>query len=151
VTGRRWILGVSLVFAGACAHSKTTDKGGEKETAKQEQKKDEKDEKEAKPRAARETTKQSPELHPGKPDAVPVATAPEALLKPGAEEKIRERLVAGGFVDDGDKKSAAAAREGIRRFQKEHDLPATGVADHETVKALGLDPDQIFRQATVKD
>ena len=148
MTRRWWILGVSLAFAGACAHTKTTDVGREKETAKQEERKDDKG---AKPRAARETTKQSPELHPGKPDAVPVATGPEALLKPGAEEKIRERLVAGGLVDDGDEKSAASVREGIRRFQKEHDLPATGVADRETVKGLGLDPDQIFRQATVKD
>jgi murein L,D-transpeptidase YcbB/YkuD len=42
-------------------------------------------------------------------------------------------------------------RDGIRRFQRAHDLPATGVADNETVKSLGLDPDQIFRKAAVKD
>jgi hypothetical protein len=147
-----WILGVSLALAGACAHAKTTDAAREQEAAaKQDLKQDHKnDEKEAKARA-RGTKKMNPELHPGDPEAVPVATGPESLLKPGAEGKIRERLIAGGFVDDGDKESAAAVRNGIRRFQKEHDLPATGVADRATVKGLGLDPDEIFRQATVKD
>ena len=57
--------------------------------------------------------------------------------------------MAGGFL--GRDASDAAKRQGLRRFQRAHDLPATGVADHETVKRLGLDPDQIFRQATVKD
>ena len=148
MSGRLWILGLSLALAGACAHTKTTDAGREKETAKQEGPKE--DAKEAKPRA-REAKKMNPELHPGDPEAVPVATGPESLLKPGAEDKIRERLVAEGLVDDGDKGSAGAVRNGIRRFQKEHDLPATGVADRATVKGLGLDPDEIFRQSTVKE
>jgi hypothetical protein len=41
--------------------------------------------------------------------------------------------------------------DGLRRFQRAHDLPATGIPDHQTVKDLGLDPDQIFRQGPVKD
>jgi hypothetical protein len=148
MTGR-WILCVSLVLGGACAHTKTTDNGSEKQEKQAEHQ----------PERARTEPKAKPpagdgkgsELHPGKHDAVPVATAPDVLLKPGAEDKIRERLAAGSYVDRDDKESAGALRQGIRRFQKEHDLPATGVADHETVKRLGLDPNQIFRQATVKD
>ena len=101
-----------------------------------------------KPRAG---DKKGSELHPGKPDAVPVATAPEALLAPGAEDKIRERLVAGGFLATDADKSNGATRGGIRRFQKAQDLPATGVPDAETVKRLGLDPDKTFRRGTVKD
>lgn len=132
--------------AGACAHTKTTDDGTEKkatdeEAAKQEDAKA----KETKPRAAGDG--KGSELHPGKPDAVPVATAPEALLTPGAEKKIREKLAAAGFLDD----DKGSMREGIRRYQKAHDLPATGVADHQTVKGMGLDPNQIFRQGAVKD
>lgn len=149
MTGRRWILCVSLVLGGACAHTKTTDDGTEKQEKQTKQVEQ--------PKRARTEAKapagdgKGSDLHPGKPDAVPVATAPDVLLKPGADDKIRERLKAGGYVDGDDKESAAATRQGIRRFQKEHDLPATGVADHETVKRLGLDPNQIFRQATVKD
>ncbi len=47
--------------------------------------------------------------------------------------------------------SDAATREGVRRFQRAQDLPATGVPDAETVKRLGLDPDKTFRRGTVKD
>ena len=95
--------------------------------------------------------KKGSELHPGNPDAVPVATAPDALLVPGAEEQIRERLIAGGFLAADADKSNGATRGAIRKFQKAQDLPATGVPDAETVKRLGLDPDKTFRRGTVKD
>ena len=36
----------------------------------------------------------------------------------------------------------------LRRFQAAHDLPSTGVPDHETVRRLGLNPDELFRKAT---
>jgi hypothetical protein len=145
VTGRRWILWVSLALGGACAHTKTTDDG----TEKQEPTKQEEAPKRARtePKAPAAEGKGS-ELHPGKSDAVPVATAPDVLLAPGADDKIRERLASQGYLDGDDKGST---RAGIRRFQKEHDLPTTGVADHETVKKMGLNPDQIFRKGTVKD
>jgi hypothetical protein len=151
VTGRSRVrlLLAALALSGACAHTKTTDDGSSRPAEAEKEPQAKKQEKKQTPRAPGEG--KGSELHPGKPDAVPVATAPEALLKPGAEDKIRERLIAGGFIDRDEKESGAAMRRGLRRFQKEHDLPATGVADHQTVKGLGLDPDQIFRQATVKD
>jgi hypothetical protein len=141
------LLVVLALGGGACAHTKTTDDGKPRETDGDTKKEEPK---ETKPRAAAPEGKGS-ELHPGKREAVPVATAPEVLLKPGGEDKIRDRLVAGGFLERDNKQSKTAMREGIRRFQKEHDLPATGVADHETVKGLGLEPNEIFRQATVKE
>ena len=147
MTGRRWpILAIAIGLAGGCAHTKATDDGTSKESTKQEEAK------ETKPRAAPGGhTKQSTELHPGKRDAVPVATTPGGLLVPGAEDKIRERLVVGGFLDRDARSSDAAMREGLKQFQRAKDLPATGVPDHETVKRLGLDPDQTFRQGIVKD
>jgi hypothetical protein len=139
------ILAVVVALAGGCAHSKVTDDGTSKETKKEEAK-------ETKPRVAPERrAKQGSELHPGDRAATPVATAPAGLLVPGADEKIRERLVAGGFLPRDAKSSDAAMREGLKRFQRAKDLPATGVPDHETVKRLGLDPDQTFRQGIVKD
>jgi len=39
----------------------------------------------------------------------------------------------------------------LPKLQKAHDLPAMGMPDHATVKALGLNPDDIFRQGPVKD
>jgi putative peptidoglycan binding protein len=142
---KRWCMALAVSFAlgGACAHTKTTDDGTDKKQKTAE-------EKQEKQRTA-ETRKSTPDLHPGDRDAVPVATAPGALLKPGAEDKIREQLVAAGFLARDGKASDASMREGLRDFQRAKDLPATGMPDHETVKRLGLDPDEIFRQATVKD
>jgi hypothetical protein len=64
-----------------------------------------------------------------------VATSARGLFKPGAEDKVREKL---GLKGD------ASTRGPLQRFQKEHDLPATGMLDHETAKRLGLNPDDIF-------
>jgi peptidoglycan hydrolase-like protein with peptidoglycan-binding domain len=135
---------VALVLAIGCAHTKTTDDGTEKDGQKTEAKAD-------KPRAVEGGSHKAggdAARHSGE---IPVATAPAGLLAPGAEVKIRDRLAAQGYVPDDAKRSDAAMKEGIRRFQRAHDLPATGIPDHETVKDLGLDPDQIFRQGSVKD
>jgi peptidoglycan hydrolase-like protein with peptidoglycan-binding domain len=141
-----WILGVAFALAAGCAHTKTTDDGtaskGEEDQKKEQQAAD------AKPHSPSQPRKAAPA---GDPGAVPVASAPEALLAPGADHEIRQRLVAGGFLAGDAGPSDAATREGIRRFQRAQDLPATGVPDAETVKRLGLDPDKTFRRGTVKD
>jgi hypothetical protein len=138
---------IGLLFAVGCAHSKTTDEGAQTAPAASES--DEKPAKPAKPRAEG-GAHESARVPSAERNGVPLATAPGGLLAPGAEDKIREKLVAEGCLADGAKRSDAM-KEGIRRCQTAHDLPATGVADHATVKALGLDPDQIFRQGPVKD
>ena len=66
------------------------------------------------------------------PEDVPVATTSLALLQPGAEDKVRDKLGIG---------SKDALPEAVRRFQREHDLPATGTLDHATVRKLGLEPE----------
>ena len=74
----------------------------------------------------------------------PLAQAPEGLLTPGAEQKIRDKLSAGGFMKEDANPSTEAA---LRDFQAAHDLPSTGVPDHETIRRLGLNPDDLFRKA----
>ena len=78
------------------------------------------------------------------PKTTPLAKAPEGLLTPGAEQKIHDKLSAGGFMKEDANPSTEAA---LRRFQAAHDLPSTGVPDHETVRRLGLNPDALFRKA----
>ena len=149
MTGRWRVFLVALALGGACAHAKTTDDGTEK-AAETETKENE--QQAPKPSAGGKAGgKKGAELHPGNPDAVPVATAPDALLVPGAEREIRERLIAGGYLAADADKSNGATRAAVRKFQKAQDLPATGVPDAETVKRLGLDPDKTFRRGTVKD
>ena len=73
------------------------------------------------------------------PERVPVASSPAGLLKPGAEQKVREKL---GVKDKGED-----LRPALQRFQRDHDLPATGILDHRTAKELGLDPEDVFERA----
>jgi hypothetical protein len=78
-----------------------------------------------------------------KPGHPPVASHADQLLEPGAEKKIRDKLAGGHYLPSED----APLAEGLKKFQAAHDMPATGVADTETVRRLGLDPGQIFRDA----
>ena len=144
------IAAIGLLFAVGCAHSKTTDEGAQ--TTPETSESEAKPAKPAKPRTEG-GAHEGGGTHDADRKGVPVVTAPGGLLKPGAEEKIREKLAAEGCLKGDAKRSDAMKdmKEGIRRCQTAHDLPATGVADHATVKALGLDPDQIFRQGPVKD
>jgi len=73
------------------------------------------------------------------PERVAVASSPAGLLKPGAEQKVRDKLDLEGKDE--------ALRPALQRFQREHDLPATGILDHRTAKELGLDPDDLFERA----
>jgi putative peptidoglycan binding protein len=72
------------------------------------------------------------------PEDIEVSTSPQGLLKPGAEDQVRQKL----GVDKG-----AGMGSALRKFQREHDLPATGMVDHETVIKLGLEPSDIFEKA----
>jgi hypothetical protein len=87
-----------------------------------------------------------------KPDAkdVPLATSRAGLLESGAAEKIQERLVALGFLDESKKTGAIDEPTGaaLKKFQQSRDMVVTGAADQETVKKLDLDPKAIFRSAT---
>lgn len=68
-------------------------------------------------------------------DDVEVSTAPGGLLKPGAEDKVREKL---GLA------KGAGITSAVRQFQRDHALPATGMLDHETVEKLGLSTGDVF-------
>ncbi len=79
----------------------------------------------------------------GHRSTTPIAARPEGLLKKGAEQKIRDKLSEDGLLEDGKTSTETA----LRRFQGSHDLPTTGIPDHETIKKLGLAPDDVFRKA----
>lgn len=135
LTVRRWTLRAATLLLFACAHAKTT------EAQRQDQ---------VEPAAKSSAVK--PEIDSDKPrpastgeqrKAIPVAARPEGLLKPGAEQKIRNKLSEGGLIEEGKTSTEAV----LRRFQASHDLPATGMPDHETIRKLGLNPDDVFRKA----
>jgi hypothetical protein len=122
----------ALAFVG-CAHAKTTEPA-EPEAA----------EKPSSTEEAPRTGKLRVPPTGEQPKTTPLAQAPEGLRKPGAEQKIHDKLSAEGFMKEDANASTEAA---LRRFQAAHDLPATGAPDHETVRRLGLNPDDLFRKA----
>jgi hypothetical protein len=74
----------------------------------------------------------------------PVPITPEGNLAPGQLKKVQDRLVQRGFLQDRSGALDDATRAAIKKLQKSQDLPETGLPDQETVKRLGLDPDQVF-------
>ena len=77
---------------------------------------------------------------------VRLSTSPTALLKPGALQTIQEKLVqAGDLEGEANGKLDAATEKALVKFQRSHDLPATGVPDDATVGRLGLKSADVFR------
>jgi hypothetical protein len=75
-----------------------------------------------------------------------VSATPEGFMQPGSVRRIQDalrsrRLLQGeptGRLDD----DTSAA---LRRFQTSQRLAATGAPDRETLRRLGLDPQEIYR------
>jgi hypothetical protein len=91
-----------------------------------------------------------PHDRPDEGASLPVASSPAALLNPGAAKQIRDKLAGRGLLsptaDDNARGLDAGTSEALLRFQRESDLPATGVPDDATVRKLGLSPDDVFRR-----
>ncbi len=97
----------------------------------------------AKPRLAR---------RPQKPGRPPLAASPSALFVPGGVEQVQKALEQRGYLDAAQAKSGdidAATADAVRKFQADQGIARTGNPDHETMRRLGLDPDQLFRKSSV--
>lgn len=81
--------------------------------------------------------------------ALPLATSPAGLLKPGAAEAIQKALVERGYLSSSEPsgKLDGATEKALRSFQDDHHLPATGMPDDFTVRKLGLEVSQVFKAA----
>jgi hypothetical protein len=131
-----WLL---LLVGSACTHPRQADDASQKATA-EEGPQPAATEPAAEKDGAKATLSPSRSSGgPKDPKHVPVATSAEGLLAPGAEGKVRAKL--------GLPASGPGLRDGLISFQRGHDLPATGVIDHATAQALGLDPGDIFERA----
>jgi hypothetical protein len=75
----------------------------------------------------------------------PVPLTPAAALEPGQLREIQRRLGERKLLGEHEEgRLDEPTRVALRRLQKAEDLPETGLPDHETVRKLGLDPDQVF-------
>ncbi len=95
----------------------------------------------AKPRLAR---------RPARPGRPPLAASPSGLFAPGGVEKLQKALADRGYLDTSDVRAGdmdEATSAAIRKFQADQGIARTGNPDHETVRRLGLDPDELFRRS----
>lgn len=75
-----------------------------------------------------------------------VAASPEGLMNPGSTRKIQDALRQQGFFDgepSGTLDEATSA--GLRKFQSSQGLAQTGAPDRETLRRLGVDPQEVYR------
>jgi hypothetical protein len=126
-----------LVCTAACFHTHSVSKDDAKDNSAQS----------AAPAAA---AKPSQVRNPQTPGGPPLAAGPGGLFVPGGVEKIQDALGKKGFLDNSkvkrgelDETTSAA----VRNFQTDQGIARTGNPDHETLRRLGLDPDQLFRKA----
>jgi len=138
------------VAAGAgCGHARTVEPAVPPAEAKKEDTKEDKKAETEKKTAATFTSRHAPSGESKDTAAVRLSTSPEALLKPGALARIQEKLAHEGTLKgEPSGKMDAATKKGLEDFQRDHDLPATGIADDATVGRLGLKPSDVFRQGT---
>jgi len=155
MTTRALLLATALVGP-ACAHSRVATDEPQRETpaakdvassGSPESSKD------SSKRGAKEGGKEEAAASPAdrtrSPTGLPLSTSPAASLADGAAAKLQERLAAEGHLapNVASERLDAATERALREFQSAHNLPATGVPDDATVRALGLDPEKIFRRA----
>jgi peptidoglycan hydrolase-like protein with peptidoglycan-binding domain len=76
------------------------------------------------------------------------ATMPRAMFEPSATKKIQRKLADRGYnvkvtgtLDD-------QTRNALIKLQSEKGLPRTGMPDKETLRRLGLEPDEVFKQTS---
>jgi peptidoglycan hydrolase-like protein with peptidoglycan-binding domain len=134
---RPWLaLLAAASVAPGCRHTRHVDEpsgeqGGEKPAAKQEQ------------GASGQATRERVPPRAGRPA---VAATPEGLMNPGSARRIQEALRARGLLTgepSGELDEATSAA--LRRFQRTQQLAQTGAPDRETLRRLGVDPQDIYR------
>lgn len=96
-------------------------------------------------------TEQGENPHPA-PGRVParggrptIAAEPEGLMNPGALRRIQAALRSKGYLREPSGRMDEATSVGLRRFQRDQDLAATGAPDRETLERLGIDPNSVYR------
>lgn len=97
------------------------------------------------PAAPEAPARRGPEAkaRPGQP---PVPAAPQGLIQDAGARKVREALAARGYLAGSEGAGLdAEASAALRRFQQEEGLAATGFADRETLRRLGLEPKEVYR------
>jgi peptidoglycan hydrolase-like protein with peptidoglycan-binding domain len=80
----------------------------------------------------------------------PVGSTPKSVFEPGATERIQRALSDKGYDTPATGKMDDRTRKNLEAFQKEKKVAATGLPDIETLRKLGLEPDEVFQPGSRK-
>lgn len=72
-------------------------------------------------------------------------TSPDGIFRVGAIEKLQRALERGGYEVTVTGEFDSATEQALLLFQGAKDLPRTGYPDHETIRLLGLDPQDLYQ------
>ncbi len=123
---RRLSLAAALaVTAFACRHTERVGNPGTPSTDEE-------------PRAPR-VTKIPP--REGRPE---VAVSPQELMRPGSAKKIQKGLQDEGYLREVTGSLDRETSVALRRFQHDQGLAETGAPDRETLRRLGVDPQEVY-------
>ena len=100
------------------------------------------------PNASGEQANANADVRRTQESGVPIATSAEQLLVDGGVRAVQDALHERGFLDAApDGEPGATTERALVEFQKNHGLAATGMPDRQTLRELGLDPDELIRRA----
>jgi hypothetical protein len=138
-----WLMAAALL-AGAC-HPHTVATPATDRDARAQAQKSPSGPKRPKPEAAAKTDDDKAKPRDEGTADTPIPRNPAAALEHGQLKEIQRRLAQRKLLGEHEEGNLdEPTRVALRRLQKAEDLPETGLPDHETVRKLGLDPDQVF-------
>ncbi len=74
----------------------------------------------------------------------PVRTTPGGMLDPKSVHEVQHALARHGLSPGDSGQLDASTERALREFQRRKAMAVTGLPDYDTLRALGLDPKQIY-------
>jgi peptidoglycan hydrolase-like protein with peptidoglycan-binding domain len=97
---------------------------------------------------AKQTTMETPPKEPQVSSERPVRTTPGGMLDPKSMREIQSALARHGVKAPSNGQLDEETQAGLRAFQRQEHIAATGMPDFDTLRRLGLDPKKIYVEGT---
>ncbi len=128
----------------SCLHARQTK--SQEETAKPEVNTESDNKKKADAPAERAAAKPKPAA--ARNETLELSKTTRQMFKPEGLRKLQVALSAKSTAVDENGQLDGKTQESLRAYQLEKGLPATGLPDYETLRKLGLKPDEVFQKDT---